>query len=258
MSFIIRQLHSFKISRSLAKKLLSNITIRQKFHNGYIFMNAVEHSWAWTGKRRYSSFDVDLQNKLLELSERKTKFIDIGCNIGAMSLSVLLRNQNIEVVAIDPNKKALSCLNKSLKKNNLVNRCEVMEAIVSNDERVRKFNFAGSVTGHVASDGKEVQSIHFWNFIQSQSANERLLVKIDIEGYETHLFKSIPENLSVESLTMVIELHPKGFNTHGDPNSCLIELSKSGFSLYDLNNKPVTEVGENTISQIIAIFKYEN
>ncbi len=260
MSFIVRKLHSFKILRTLAKKLFSGIYITQKFYAGTIFMDAIEHSWAWTGTRRYESFDVELQNKLLEISLEKTKFIDIGCNIGAMSLSMLLRNPDISVIAIDPNKKALLCLKKSLTKNGLLNRCEIIEAIVGVDENVQQFKSAGSVTGHVASDGNEtVQSINFWKFIQTLSAKEELLVKMDIEGYESHLFNSIPGNLSsIKNLTMIIELHPKGFNTHGDPNLCVDKLRQSGFSIKYFNGDPIFEVEEDKISQIIAHYRNDD
>ena len=52
--------------------------------------------------------------------------------------------------------------------------------------------------------------------------NEPALIKIDIEGYEIDILRSIPKDISkLRDLTIILELHPKGFNKIGDPNFCI-------------------------------------
>ncbi|GGE44408.1 FkbM family methyltransferase [Pedobacter psychrotolerans] len=252
---LINKIHKIKIFRKLAKKIFLGFPIKQSFYTGIIFMDAVEHSWAWTGKRRYESFDKELQDKLYEVSLSKSKFIDIGSNIGAISLGILLRNKNINVIAVEPNPFAIKYFKKSLKKNKVLDRCYIIEAVVSSNNIEKGFDITGSVVGHVVdtSDFK-VKSLIFWDFIKEVvHDNEPVLIKVDIEGYETDILNSIPQDISkLKNLTIILELHPKGFNKIGDPNFCLKQLNDSGLKAFDFNGQEIRNVQENEFSQIIV------
>ncbi len=65
---VIKLLHKFRFLRLIAKKLAKKLTIKQRFYNGIICLNAVEHSWAWTVKNRYETFDIELQKALYHAS----------------------------------------------------------------------------------------------------------------------------------------------------------------------------------------------
>jgi methylase of polypeptide subunit release factors len=104
--------HQFKGLRNVAKVAAQNINLKQKFYGGKIFLNAVDHSWAWTGTDRYESFDGALQKFIYDTSVGCSHFIDIGCNIGVMSIGTLFNNQQIKVVAVDANKKTIRLLKR--------------------------------------------------------------------------------------------------------------------------------------------------
>lgn len=251
---LLEKLHSIKILRHIAKKIFVGFPIKQNFYNGKIYMDAVEHSWAWTGTRRYESFDKDLQDKIYQLSLTKSKFIDIGSNIGAISLAILLRNKHINVIAIEPNPAAIKYFNKSLKANKLANRCEIIEAVVSSNDIEKKFDPSGSVIGHIVNEGGlTVKSIIFWDFITNMAISAQILVKVDIEGFETDILNYIPNNIEeIRSLTLIFELHPKGFNGVGDPNFCIKQLNNAGLTVFDFDDHEIKEVNENEFSQIIV------
>ncbi|MES2650189.1 MAG: FkbM family methyltransferase [Bacteroidota bacterium] len=251
---ILTKIHSVKLFRVIAKKIFSGFPIQQNFYSGKIFMDAVEHSWAWTGTRSYETFDKELQDKLYNLSLTASKFVDIGSNIGAISLGILLRNNQINVIAIEPNPFAIKYFKKSLIKNKLVNRCQIIEAVVSSNAIEKNFDPSGSVVGHIVSDGGlKVKSLAFWDFIKTTSSNEKLLVKVDIEGFETDILSSIPKDITkIENLTLVFELHPKGLNNVADPNFCVNQLLNSGFKVIDFYDQEINTVNENEFSQIIA------
>lgn len=155
---IVRFFHRFGFLRQLAKAFAKKIYLKQKFHSGYIFFNAVDHSWAWTGEMRYNTFDADLQNYIHQASFKYDHFVDVGCNIGVMTIGTLLKNNRINALAIDANKDAINLLKKSLRYNKLSNRCQVLNAVFGNTDGFMKFDGAGSVIGHVSETGVETPS----------------------------------------------------------------------------------------------------
>src|SRR5262249_60044373 len=100
---LARRLHRFASVRAVGKRLFRGRTIRQPFHGGLICLDAVEHSWAWTGAVRLDSWDRPLQDRLLALSRECRSMIDVGGNVGVMTLSVAMRNPTIRIVTVQPN-----------------------------------------------------------------------------------------------------------------------------------------------------------
>src|SRR5437867_10895127 len=121
LSWFLR-LHRWGVLRKIARRLFRGVTLRQPFHGGVICLDAVEHSWAWSGKFRYEAFDKELQDCLLSLSYKLSHILDIGCNVGAMSLTVLLRNASASAVCFDPNRRAIGLLRRSGELNGLADR----------------------------------------------------------------------------------------------------------------------------------------
>ena len=250
--WLARKLPPGSILRRAAKFLFPGCTLKQSFHNGVICLDAVEHSWAWLGKVRYQTHDRELQDKLLSLSFSYDLMLDIGCNIGAMTLSVLLRNPKIKAICIDPNRRAITLLKKSITLNNLLDRTTIIEAALSNKDGTEAFDTDGSVMGHISESGRRVKCLDFFSTINSYSARARCIVKIDVEGFESVLFAKLSTLEHLSNLCMLIELHASGFNKIGNPEHCLKMLLESGASVLDLEGKIVTQVSSNNITQVIA------
>jgi FkbM family methyltransferase len=248
---LVSTLHKISGLRSLAKKIFRGYTLRQRFHGGVICLDAVEHSWAWTGSRRYETFDYELQDKLLSLSLDCEVLIDIGSNIGAMSLFVLLRNPNIKAVCIDPNSRAISLLKESMIFNQLGNRVSIIEAAVSDKDGVLFFDESGSVTGHISQSGKQVSTISFLQLINEYSSN-KCLVKMDIEDFKTNLLKFFREIKNIQILCFLIELHPLIFNRIGNLNDCLSLLLSSVAVIKDVRGRHLNRVQNQDFTQVIV------
>ena len=255
-NLLVPKLHQIPALRAVAKKLFRDRTIRQAFYKGVICLDAVEHSWAWTGNRRYESFDRELQDKLLLLSQNYEMLIDIGSNIGAMSLSVLLRNPNIKAVCIDPNSRAIALLQESVYLNKLEDRVSIVNSAVSEVDGFLTFDESGSVTGHVSDSGKQVTSIDFARLINDYSSSKKCLVKIDVEGFETTIFKLLKEVKHLYNLCLVVELHPLQFNEIGNPKNCFNFLQGSGAIIEDLKGHLLNQVEDENFTQIIVKWSY--
>lgn len=249
---VLRTLHSYAPARALAKRLLKGrLTLTQKFHRGVICLDAVEHSWAWVGECRYESFDRDVQDSLTELSRGYDRFIDIGCNVGAMTLAVLLRNENIDALCVDPNRRAVSLLNRSLVRNALGARAHVLCAVVGEESSTLCFDPTGSVIGHVSSHGIPTTSIAFGSLLNEQLKSRRCLVKVDVEGFETLLLPHLREVEELDRCCLVVELHPKGWNDLGDPEVCVETLRATGARLTMLLGGDVA-LPASGFSQLVA------
>jgi hypothetical protein len=82
-----RALHRIAFLRRWAKRIAAGWTITQPFHGGVICLDAVEHSWAWTGTRRLENFEREVQDRLLERLRGRELLSDIGSNIGGFDRS---------------------------------------------------------------------------------------------------------------------------------------------------------------------------
>src|SRR5207253_387938 len=94
-AWLVPRLHRFPLLRALGRRLLRGRAVLQPFHGGVICLDAVEHSWLWTGAIRAETWDDHIQNRLLERSRGCRAMVDVGANIGLMSLAVALRNPDI-------------------------------------------------------------------------------------------------------------------------------------------------------------------
>ena len=229
-------LYKFKVLRRPLKNLAKNKTIKQTFFNGSIFFNVVEFPFYWLNNASCEKVDREIQDKLLEISLHKKYFIDVGANVGLMTLSVALRNRNIKVIAYDPNAAVLKYLRQSIKKNSLVDRVKVVNAAVSNKTGKTYMDFSqGPYSGHFSEEGTEVDIVDF-NDILNSYRNENALFKLDVEGFEFYLVPVIIHHKNPKH-TFMIEMHPKGHNTISDPESSISLLLKNNFIIKNVEDK---------------------
>ena len=249
---LTRFLHGFAPLRALAKRALAGTTIEQRFHGGVICLNAVEHAWAWTGRLRYESFDALLQTVLVDRAKDADVFIDIGSNLGAMTLSVVLHAPHVRAVSVDPNGRAVQLLKRSLARNRLTTRVTVIEAAAGSEDGSVIFDDTGSVTGHVSDRGRTVRSIDIRRLIAAELARGRCVLKMDVEGYETRLLPLLADVEHKDRLTVVVEVHALEFNDVGDPERVLATLRAMSATLTTLDGQPIDMVPASAISQIVA------
>lgn len=248
-SLITEFLHRFKSLRNLAKKILRNRTIRQPFYNGFIYFNAVDFSFLWTNNVRAENHDRLIQDKLLELSKQNDVFVDIGSNIGIMTLNVALRNPDIKIRAIDPNVEILNYLKKSIAESKISKNIVVENVAVSDYSGKAFMDFSnGSYAGHIAQAGVEVQVRDFRELLDEYRLTKTLF-KIDIEGVEKLLISLLTREKN-KLHTYVIEMHPQGFNGISDPPGSVGLLLKEGFTITSVTGEAITDVNQ--------ISKWEN
>lgn len=237
------------IFRIIGKRLVSGLSLKQNFYNGVIYFDAVSQSWAFKGNS-YETIDIELRNELLSLSRECHHFIDIGCNIGTLTLFLLLMNSDIHVVSVDPNAKVLALLKKSLRANRFEHRAIIKHAAVSTENGSVHFSSPISEQGHISISGKKVDSLSFSDLLNKYSSR-KCLVKIDVEGFETTLLKTLGHVKNLHNLCLVVELHSFGYND-GNPQECINLLKNSGASLKRVDGLEISKTEQTKITQIIA------
>ncbi|HET7457768.1 MAG TPA: FkbM family methyltransferase [Gemmatimonadaceae bacterium] len=247
-----RFLHRFGPLRAVAKRALRGVTLEQRFHGGRISLDAVDHAWAWTGRLRYETFDVELQDALLALARGRTTMLDIGCNVGAMTLSVLLREPNISARSFDANPRAVALLRRSLARNRLSDRASVTWAAVALRDGELRFESNGSVIGHVSESGRPTPAVAFAPLVREAAAAGPCLVKVDVEGFETSLIPELANAGPLANVCLVVELHPSGYNGVGAPRRNLEALRATGAEVSTIDGQPVTTISENDFTNVVA------
>jgi FkbM family methyltransferase len=249
---LVQALHHRPLLRRIAKRVCRGWTVRQRFYQGRICLDAVEHSWAWTGNTRYEQFDRWLQDALARLAAGQSAFLDVGANIGVMTLAVLLRVPEISAVAVEPNPRACELLRRSLVLNGLASRGRVVQSAVTPEGRSVDFDFEGSVTGHVTALGPH----HVHGIAPAQLLADLgpgpVLVKLDVEGFEAELlpeFGALPQR---RRITLVFELHPAGFRPGLDPVRVLAALHDSGAAISSLDGGPFNADAPAPFDNLVA------
>jgi len=253
-SLLVRLLAPFpsnSVYRRVGKWICRRLRLAasQPYYDGIIYFDAVAQSWALKGTP-YEIVDAQLKDALLALSQSYQYFIDIGCNIGMVTLSILLRNKDIKAICVDPNSHVLRLLKKSLRANHLQSRVTIKNVAVGNENGSVRFTTHISEMGHISTEGSDVCCMRLADLINEYSS-KKCLIKIDVEGFETVLLQMLNKFQNLRNVCLVLELHANGYN-EGNPKECIGLLLESGATLTYLDGSPVASVDSLKITQIIA------
>jgi FkbM family methyltransferase len=167
-------------------------------------------------------------------------FIDVGCNIGAVSLPVAKRMPSCQVYSIDAHPVALSGFVKNQTINRLKN-VKVIGAAISSSQSIAKIftepknsggNRLSGFEGRTDIDFSQVvdeifvPSLTMNAVFKNFEINKCDVLKIDVEGYEIEVLKSFDdESLSPKRIPVVIcEYGPEGLRSAGYTGWDMVQL----------------------------------
>ena len=140
-------------------------------------------------------------------------FVDIGANIGAVSIFVDGFNKNrwtdnkINVYAVEPEPNNLHLLNQNIQNNPTENITVVNNAIWHEEKMVSVSNRGGnsSIVGPEGEEKSEVLAITLETLFSRYNIKEVDVMKIDIEGAEFDLIINTPAETLAKIKTLVLE-----------------------------------------------------
>jgi FkbM family methyltransferase len=139
-------------------------------------------------------------------------FVDVGANIGAVSLFVDSFNKNrddnnkIKVYAVEPEPNNLHLLNQNIQNNPTENITVVSNAIWHEEAMVSISNRGGnSSIVDLEEDSSEVLAITLETLFSTYNIEEVDVMKIDIEGAEFDLIINTPAQTLAKINRLVLE-----------------------------------------------------
>ena len=147
-------------------------------------------------------------------------FFDLGCNIGYVALYVL---KNISdkgyLYAIDPDKKNISTLIKSLENNNLSDNYSIENIAMSSENGEIGFEFSNESNLHKINKNLSPKNPNFRKItcksFDSYFSDKKLptFIKMDVEGAEVDILFGMKNFLkSSKKCKILMELHPTLYN----------------------------------------------
>jgi FkbM family methyltransferase len=244
--FYLRNLSNHPFSRKL-----------RRFISSRIFQNKIEiKSEEDETKFSISTFDFidqeiifkkSYEPKSIFLAKEILKtggvFVDVGANFGLYTCHVA-QNEKIRVIAIEPNTAMFKKLEANVKLNNYAN-CELINLAIDEIEgELGMFSPAMNNSGNyqITKENAEffVSAKPLSKIFEERDLNHVDLIKIDVEGYELQVLKSIDWNLLKPKHILLEYIPSQQINQGNLSREVLSYLIGKGYSPYTIENEKFT------------------
>ena len=199
--------------------------------------------------------EVSISNisKITNINKKKT-IIDIGANIGSVSLPLAKMFKNSRIIAIEPTIYAFSKLKKNVSLNpNLKKRMSLQNIFVSNKNKKIKEVYS---SWNLSNNDKK-HNIHL-GILRKTSLKIRKLdqvcsklkkvdfIKIDVDGHELDVLKSGKKTIIKYKPFIYFEFAPYLYKEFGYTPQNLINFIKNelNYKFYDESLKKVLNIGD--------------
>jgi len=173
--------------------------------------------------------------------------LDIGANIGLTSITRALLGDADVIYAAEPAPDNFACLVRTLVDAGL--RGTVLPDCVAISDRngSATLRLSNSIGGHALTEqaeGVEVRTMTLDAWIASLAIDvERIrYVKVDTQGYESHVLAGAPDLLSRSGIAWELEFSPRHLQTAGrDPAAVIAQIQAAFTHFIDLNPRAAGE-----------------
>ncbi len=168
-------------------------------------------------------WELSTRNFMVNNIDNYDVFLDVGANTGIYSVLAAKLSKTIKIIAIEPvfsNCIAISKIREVNKLNNLY----ILNAGLSSEIRLNEFctphneHFPCSGTLSTSIYEKASKVNPFITFpgdtFESFISKQKVLIKIDVEGYEESVLKGLRGILDSNHCTLIIELLPDRYNSY--------------------------------------------
>lgn len=257
-----------------------------KYQNNIIFKEWIDLRSKYENLSRYSEMlGLKINNLLIDMPDFKSfiwqyrdvfinesfsfknkndtpVIIDVGANIGLVSLYFAKKLPNAKIVSIEADPNVFSYLKKNIKQNNITN-VECINAAAWSSAGVVYFESNSADAGHVVTEKKsnkttEISSIDIAKVLESYDTVN--LFKMDIEGGEFEVFPHIYKYLNkIENIILEVHLD---FGNKDSLSSILQILEQNSFSyqihpIYTTNTPLIDHEKQGAFDAQLNIYAYK-
>ena len=193
--------------------------------------------------------------KLLSNEKGELTMIDIGANIGSVSLILAKIFTNSKIYAIEPTNYAFNKLKNNLNLNDEIKeRVFLRQLFISNDKKPEKvwssWNFENSNDKHLKHLGtlKEIKKDSYHkleDFILAENLKKVDFIKLDVDGYELDVLSSGENFLKNNKPVIFIEIAPYLYPEFGYNCKELVSfIQKLNYNFYDENLNKIIKISD--------------
>lgn len=205
--------------------------------------------------RKEGVFERVVCDRMLRLVRPNTWFLDVGANLGLMSVPVLAGNATVHAISIEPSPNSFAHLTKTWESSSFRDRWKIVSRAVSNLKGTTDFVLADS--GNSAFEGMRntgrvemsrtisVATSPLDEIWAEAGCPEVSLVKIDVEGAEDLVLQGATELLKQCRPAIIIEWTPANLGAYEIPVEKLLSLALAlQYRVYELEHLiPISDPG---------------
>ena len=251
MDALFRRLPIFKGKQRLARLLYSNsiankkdFWVKGKHDCEYFLPNLIEN----IGFEIFINgiFEEETSDFFASALPANGVFLDLGANIGTISIPLIKKRQDIKIVCVEAAPWIFNYLQKNLARNDAQNVTAINKVLFYTDNEEVNFyspsdKFGkGSLSPVFTDKLVKVKTVKIDSLIKDLGLGKVDIIKIDVEGYEYHVFKGAIELLGKADAPDILfefvdwaEGNAKGIEV-GGAQQILLDL---GYHIYCFDNK---------------------
>ncbi len=220
MRYLLKTNHKILIAKIISKFLTIFISKNQNVNRNGIKWNLDLNEGIDLSLYLFGSFEDKITNlkKILPKKDKPLTFIDIGANIGSVSLVMAKMFDDLKIFAIEPTNYAFRKLSHNLNLNEeLKKKVYLRQLFISNHKKPKSvwssWNFEKSNEKHLKHSGtlKEIKQDSFLKldeFIKEEKLKDIDFIKLDVDGYELDVLNSGKEFFKNNRPIIFIEIAP--------------------------------------------------
>jgi FkbM family methyltransferase len=233
-TLIIAVFYLFKI---LIFKFFKKKYIKKKIYNFKMLLNVYDKGLSKT-LLLFGGRELEQKFMIEQIVEPKSIVLDLGSNIGYYALIFLQKINYKNIILVEPSQTNLDLLNKNLHLNNYHN-IETHLAAISDINSKKEFylsEMSNLNSFHVElKEQKNYEKIIVNTYSLPSLLNGRRidLIRMDVEGHEVSIFKSLKEYIHMYGYkpSIIYEPHMSRYNKDNNIIEQLKDLFKLGYSL---------------------------
>jgi FkbM family methyltransferase len=159
-------------------------------------------------------------------------FVDVGANIGSYTV-LAAAGAGATCLAFEPGSAAFAWLERNVRLNGIADRTELHRQAVGARSGQMALTTDGDTVNHIVTDpaaGARTETVAMTTLDEALARRTPLMLKIDVEGFETEVLNGAAQTLNAPTLRCVLlELNGSGQRYGYDDAAIRRRLLASGF-----------------------------